>query len=186
MKPSNKVFYPFIVLCFVSNSCVTFKVPPLAPPDNIEAEITICQKIDANGELLRPLEKASEFGLETENIYCFIKLINVQKEIKLKWKWYSPDNILFRESEEAIVNQTENLLETVTAYDKIPLHFENEVFGEWVVIILLNDVLIARKSFIIKSEKQVFSFSETSAKSFSYHIASAYVFVHETYPQAFL
>jgi hypothetical protein len=121
-------------------------------PENINAEITICQKIDASGELLRPLEITSEFGLEAENIFCFIKLMNVQKEIKLKWKWYSPNNELFKESKEAVVNQNENFLEIVTAYDKIPLHFEDKTIGEWVVIILLNENFFARKSFIIKGK----------------------------------
>jgi hypothetical protein len=149
MKLSKDVLTPFLALCLVFNCCISFKVRPLALPENLEAQITLCRKIDESGELLRPLEITSEFSAEIDYIFCFLELMNVQGEIRLKWKWFSPDNMLFRESKEAVVNKAGNLLESVTAYDKISVNFEDEVFGEWIVIVLLNDSLIARKSFII-------------------------------------
>lgn len=153
-------------------SCISLKVKPLTISENIVAESIICKKIDDSGELLKPLEITSEFGPQVESIFCFVKLVNIQKEIKLKWKWYSPNHKLFRESKEAIINQNQNLLEIVTAYDEIPPRYDNEFIGEWIVIILLNDNLIARKSFIIKKNDcldsfRLFQYSQGVSKGMS-------------------
>ena len=42
-----------------------------------------------------------------------------QQRVRLKWKWYAPDNTLYKESDEVVVNEDEVYLEAVTAYDMI-------------------------------------------------------------------
>ena len=134
-------------------SCITFKINSLSPPEEVVYEIQLCKKINDSGELLIPVETASTFTHNSDPIYCFIRVVEVSREIRMKWKWYSPDQILFRESEEVNVNKEEVFLEEITAYDKISLSEEKDWQGIWQVVVLIDDKLIARKSFLLKSSK---------------------------------
>ncbi|MGB2906234.1 MAG: hypothetical protein WBB73_03985 [Candidatus Aminicenantaceae bacterium] len=136
-------------LCFIAGlpGCVSFKVEPLPDPARILQEVTLCREIDESQVLLEPGEAVAEFRAGKDPVICFLYLKDVAQEVVLKWKWYSPDKILFKESDEVVINQEETYLEAVTAYDRIEPGALMEHQGQWSVSIFLNDVLLTRLSF---------------------------------------
>jgi len=139
------------VCCFGVGSCISFNINVLVSPENVISEIAICEGIDDSGELLKPLEITSEFDSSAENIICFIGLVNVTQQIRLKWKWYMSEHELYRESPEVTVNEDEEYLEHITAYDKITYDSIKEMPGEWLVVVMMNNELIARRFFFVRS-----------------------------------
>lgn len=137
--------------CFGMARCISFNINVLVSPENVISEVAICEGIDDSGELLKPLEITSEFDSGAENIICFIGLVNVTQQIRLKWKWYMSEHELYRESPEVTVNEDEEYLEHITAYDKITYDSIKDMPGEWLVVVLMNNELIARRFFLVKS-----------------------------------
>lgn len=137
--------------CFSVGRCISFNSNVLVSPENVINEVAICERIDDSGELLKPLEITSEFDSGAENIICFIGLVNVTQQIRLKWKWYMSEYELYRESPEVTVNEDEEYLEHITAYDKITYDSIKDRPGEWLVVVLMNNELIARRFFLVKS-----------------------------------
>ena len=136
--------------CFGVDRCISFNINVLVSPENVISEVTICEGIDGSGELLKPLEISSEFDSNAENIICFIGLVNVTQQIRLKWKWYMSEYELYRESPEVTVNEDEEYLEHITAYDKITYDSIKDMPGEWLVVVLMNNELVARRFFLVK------------------------------------
>jgi len=143
-----------IVILFVLNtflgSCITFKPDPLVFPDNQVEFIHLCKGMDDSGELLEPVDIQSEFTSKDEHINCFIKLKDVSIKIHLRWKWYSPDDKMVRDTGDVIINQEEKYLGVVTAYDMLQLDTEDKNEGQWTVVVFMNDKFIESKTFIIK------------------------------------
>lgn len=147
----KKVYSLFLsVVCILGAACISFKIKPLFPPDNRVENFCLCAEIDDSGELLIPLDVKLEFSAENEDIICFIELKDIEKKIKLKWNWYSPDKKLYKETEEITVNEQEKYLEAVTAYDKIRPEHSEISNGRWAVVVFLDDVLAGRKIFQVK------------------------------------
>ena len=149
--PMRKIFTSLLAVIFLLSlcGCISFKVNPLPFPENFLVRAAVCKKIDDSGELLEPQEIMSEFDEEGQNIFCFIELANVSREITLQWKWYSPDKKLIRESSEVPVNQEIKYLESVTAYDKLSPDQGTTAKGEWTVIVLVNGKLAVRLTFSV-------------------------------------
>lgn len=139
-----------IACLLILSGCITFKINSLSSPEEVVFEMELCSKIEDAGELLEPLEIASEFPQDGRNIYCFISLMEVSREVRMKWKWYSPDKSLYRESEEVIVNSEGVYLEEITAYDKITPDIEKKWQGRWRVAVLIDGQFKVGKSFWIK------------------------------------
>ena len=136
-------------LCFIWSvfSCISFKVEPPPDPSLIVREATLCREIDESGELLEPGEAVSDFRAGRDPVICFLHLRDVARRVGLKWKWYSPDNALYKESEEVFINREEIYIEAVTAYDMISPESPAEEQGLWSVAVLVNDVLLVRLTF---------------------------------------
>ena len=132
-------------------SCISFKTGYLLPSENQVESIQLCKKIDDSGDLLKPLDIQSEFTSEDDRVICFIKLKEIATKIDLRWKWYSPDNKLVRDTGNIIVSQGDRYLEAATAYDMFQLNPENIAEGQWTVVIFINDKFIGKKLFQILS-----------------------------------
>jgi len=113
--------------------------------------VYLCKKVDDSGTLLKPLDIQSEYTLEDEGIICFVRIKDVSQEIHLRWKWYSTDKQMVRDTGKVMINQDEKYLEVVTAYDRFRLNPKDKekIEGQWTVVVFLNDKLIARKIFQI-------------------------------------
>ena len=136
-------------LCIIwcTSSCISFKVEPLPDPSLIVKEATLCREIDESRELLEPGEAFTDFRAGKDPVICFLHMKDVAQRVRLKWKWYAPDNTLYKESDEVVVNEDEVYLEAVTAYDMISPDSPAEEQGSWSVAVLANDVLLVRFTF---------------------------------------
>jgi hypothetical protein len=141
-----------IVLCIWTAACLSFKIVPSPAPEDIAFEIMTCKKVDARGELYRPLEITSEFGAADEEIICFVRLKNIPKAIRLKWKWYGPDHKLFKETKDVVINAEEDILETISAFDRISIPEQEKSEGQWIVAVFMDRELIARTGFSIRKQ----------------------------------
>lgn len=131
-------------------SCITFKPDPLIFPDNRVEFIHLCKGMDDSGELLEPVDIQSEFTSKDEHVNCFIKLKDVSIEIHIRWKWYSPDNKMVRDTGDVIINQEEKYLGVVTAYDMLQFNPKSKNEGLWTVVVFMNDKFIGSKTFRVK------------------------------------
>ena len=129
-------------------SCVSFKVDYLPLPDNRIEGIHLCKGIDDRDELLKPMDIQSEFTSKDEHIICFIWLKDIAIKLNLRWKWYSPDKKMVRDTGKFVVNPVERYLEAVTAYDRYKPNPDENVDGQWTVVVFMNDEFVGRKTFL--------------------------------------
>jgi len=135
-------------LIFFGN-CISFKSRSLFSSENQVESIHLCKKIDDSGDLLKPLDIQSEFTFKDDRVICLIRLKDIATKIDLRWKWYSPDKKLVRDTGNIIVSQGDRYLEAATAYDMFQLNPENIAEGQWTVVIFMNDKFIGKKLFQI-------------------------------------
>jgi hypothetical protein len=150
----KKIFQVFFSLGLLVGmpGCISFKVEPLSAPPQVLHEVILCREIDESKELLEPGDAWTEFRANRDPVFCFLHLKEVAQKVVLKWKWYSPDKKIFKESEEAVINSEEIYLEAITAYDRIDPDVLAGRQGMWSVSIFLNDVLLTRLSFKVVPE----------------------------------
>lgn len=148
MKKYLAIFVLVISLIFFW-SCISFKVGYLLPSKNQVESIHLCKKIDDSGDLLKALDIQSEFTCKDDRVICFIRLKDIATKIDLRWKWYSPDKKLVRDTGNIIVSQGDRYLAVATAYDRFQLNPENIAEGQWTVVIFMNDKFIGKKLFQI-------------------------------------
>jgi hypothetical protein len=130
-------------------SCVSFKIQPPPDPENQVEQIVLCNRVEQREGLIFPVEPVVEFKQGEGSINCYVRLSNVSQTIRLKWKWYAPEGLLRRETNEVTVNRDTIFLEAVTAYDQLELEMGEYAEGRWAVVVLLNGQLIGRRTFQI-------------------------------------
>ena len=143
-----------VILCLAiflnMEGCISFKIEPLPDPEQLIETFVLCKKVFPEEELLAPAERTTEFVWDDPGVFCFVELKNVGRAMTLKWKWYAPDGVLFKETADVPVNTNEDYLESVTAYDKLEIRREESFKGRWVVVILVSGRLAGRRTFDIR------------------------------------
>lgn len=138
-------------LLLMTAACVSFKLrPPPLPVNRVEA-LFMCASVEESGELLKPGEEVKGFDPAQDGIICFLRLEEVDRRIMLRWRWYSPEQKLIKDTGPVEVNLEEKYLAVVTAYDKLDWDPDAEPAGVWTVIVSVDGDLIGRRSFGIKS-----------------------------------
>jgi len=110
----------------------------------------MCAAVEESGALLKPGEPLKEFDPAQNEIICFLRLEEVEERIVLRWKWYSPENKLVKDTGPTDVNPEEKYLAVVTAYDKLDWNPDVDPAGAWTVAVYVAEDLIGRLSFNIK------------------------------------
>lgn len=136
-------------------SCISLKVKPLFPTENKVEYIHLCKGINDSSDLLKPVDIQSEFTLKDDKVICFIQLKDIAEKVQLRWKWYSPEKEMFRDTGNVIVNQDERYLEVVTAYDMLKLDPEDSIEGQWTVVFFINNKFIEKKTFRVSLSKKL-------------------------------
>lgn len=141
------------VLLFSTAGCFSFKLRPLPPPVNRVESLLMCAAVEESGELLKPGEPLKEFDPGRGEILCFLRLEEVDQRIALRWKWYSPENELVKDTGPTEVNPEEKYLAVVTAYDRLNWRPGMGPAGTWTVAVYIDGDLIGRLSFKMKSDE---------------------------------
>jgi len=149
----NIIIVILLMLSSFFGSCITFRSEHLFPNDNQVECIHLCKGMEDSGDLLKPVDIQSDFTSKDDHINCFIKLKDVSIKIRLRWKWYSPDRKMFRDTGDVIVNQDEEYLGVVTAYDMLQLNPGSKNEGQWTVVVFMNDKFIGSKTFQVRHLK---------------------------------
>ncbi len=149
----NIIIVILLMLSSFFGSCITFRPKHIFPLDNQVEFIHLCKGMEDSGDLLKPVDIQSDFTSKDDHINCFIKLKDVSMKIRLRWKWYSPDKKMFRDTGDIIVNQNEEYLGVVTAYDMLQLNPGSKNEGQWTVVVFMDDKFIGRKTFQVRPLK---------------------------------
>jgi len=136
-----------LLAIILTGSCVSFKIQPPPDPENQIETLVLCKRVEQREGLIYPGESLVDFKPADGPIHCYVRLKNVSQTIRLKWKWYSPDGHLYRETKEVTVNRDSVYLQAVTAYDQIELEQEGFYEGQWAVVVMVNGQLIGRRTF---------------------------------------
>ena len=147
-------------------SCLSFKVKAPTPEGNHLELFEICRGVTETRETLAPDEPCTEFTEKDSRIYGFIKVRNAAGGIELRWKWYSPDKKLWKDTGEIAVSEGTEGLYSITAYDFLRTDDENIPQGEWTVAVFVNNVLAGRKTFrIVGSSARIRPFVGLSSRA---------------------
>jgi hypothetical protein len=147
----KKAVFIFCAASFLAGGgCISFKIEPRPEPEQLVKTFVLCKRVLPDGELLAPADITTDFDRENPDVLCFVALINIGQPLTLKWKWYAPDGMLFKETVDVPVNEKEAYLEAVTAYDRLDIEQEERSEGRWVVVILINGELAGRRTFILR------------------------------------
>ena len=112
--------------------------------------IYLCKRIDDSGDLLKPLDIQSKFTSKDDHVICFIRLKEIATKIQIRWKWYSPEKKMVRDTGNVVASNDEKYLEAVTAYDMFKINPEDKIGGQWTVVVFINDKFVGRKTFQVK------------------------------------
>lgn len=140
------------LLLISTSGCISLRVKELPFPEKQVTSMLFCREINESGVLLEPVEPRSEIPQDAVHIHCFVRLEDISDEISVKWKWYSPDKQLKRETEDVVINRERVYLKAVTAYDTYFFDTDSKPGqrGKWTVAFFLNGNLAAGRSFRIK------------------------------------
>lgn len=139
-----------VVIFLTAEGCITFKIEaPPEPQPRIE-NFVLCKRVIPDGVLLAPLDITTDFVLADLDVFCFVELKSVGRPMTLKWKWYAPDGVLFKETAAVTVNENRSFLEVVTAYDRLDMRQGGSFEGRWVVLVLVDGKLAGRRTFKIR------------------------------------
>ena len=130
-------------------SCLSFKVKAPLPSDNRLETIELCRDVKDEKDSLVPSDPGVEFTARDRTICCFLKVLSDAEEIQLRWKWYSQDKRLWKDSGPITVKKEKGGLATIMAYDFIGLGDKDVPAGEWTVAVFVNEILVGRKKFRI-------------------------------------
>lgn len=147
-KKAIVIFY--LVAMVIVGGCISFKIEPLPDPEQLLQNFVLCKRVVPDGILLAPADISADFVRDDLDILCFVELKNVGRTMTLKWKWYGPDGMVFKETVDVPVNETQVYLETVTAYDKLVIPQDEGFEGSWVVVLLIDGKLAGRRTFVLR------------------------------------
>jgi len=156
MRPHSKkerllsFFYALLILG--SAGCVTFRPAAEAAGPEVE-EFLVCLGVAQSGELLAPQGAGAAFGPNIESVYAFVRLRDVGRDIRLRWKWYAPDGSLVRDSGPVAVRTDGRRLDEVTAFDRLDLPPGRGARspGSWTAVVFLEEEAASVRTFLLKA-----------------------------------
>ena len=128
-------------------SCISFKIVSSAPGEHILEKIEFCPNVEENQDVLRPADPRDEFGKDDAQICCLIKVRVVSRSLTLRWRWYSPEKKLWKDTGEVMVDSENKSIDVVSAYDRINRETDELAKGVWTVAVFLNGHLAGRRIF---------------------------------------
>lgn len=130
-------------------TCVSLKFDSPPEPFNQLELFFFCENVQIKGDVLEAAEEKNKFFTNTKNICSFVKITDIDRQIRLRWKWYSPDKKLFRDTQEVTANVNNKYIAVLTAFDELKVSHNPKYEGLWTVVIYFNGRLAASKTFTL-------------------------------------
>lgn len=133
--------------------CLTITPKPAPEPESRVAGLELCAGVRRAVDLFEPVAARSVFKVGTESVYGFVRMTDISGEIRLRWKWYSPDGRRVRDSGDVAANSEGQYLEILTAFDRLDLAAPDAApaAGTWQVVFFLDGNLAAKRSFVLEA-----------------------------------
>jgi len=151
MKILHFILFILFILFFLLSACIQLK-PKKIPsfPSPVLDKSIFCERIETEDNWAYPArEKAIFIKGKDKRIYSFLSFKNVKEEHFLEWKWYDPQNKIYRSSRRIKIGEEGKYFEKFIAWDNIFL-FEEKESGKWKVAVFLDDKILDVIEFEIK------------------------------------
>jgi hypothetical protein len=151
MKKILLFLFVLLPLFFFFGACLQFKpdkIPSLPSP--VLEKSVVCGGIEMKDNWAYPIdEKVIFIKGEDKRIYSFLSFKNVKDVHFLEWKWYDPQNRIYRSGKKIKIGKKRQYFEKYIAWDAIFL-FEEKEIGKWRTAIFLDGKLTAIVEFEIR------------------------------------
>lgn len=151
MRKIILILFTLFPLFFFLDACIQFKsakIPSLPSP--VLEKSVLCGGIEMQDNWAYPTEEKTIFiKRKDKRIYSFLSFKNVKEEHFLEWKWYDPQNNVYRSSKRIKIGEKGQYFERFIAWDSIFL-FEEKESGKWKTAIFLDDKLLDMIEFEIR------------------------------------
>jgi hypothetical protein len=151
MKKISLFLLTLLALLVFLNACLQFKSDkiPSFPSPALEKSV-MCERVDVKDDWAHPTDEKVIFVKgEDKRIHSFLSFRNVKDEHVLEWKWYDPQNRVYRSSKRIKIGKKGHYFEKYIAWDVIFL-FEEKETGKWKTAIFLDGRLLDTVEFEIR------------------------------------
>jgi len=151
MKKVLSFLFALFPLFFFFDACLQFKPDkiPSLPSPALEKSV-LCARIEEKEDWAYPIDEKVIFVKgEDKRIYSFLSFKNVKDEHLLEWKWYDPQNRVYRSSKRIKIGKKGQYFKKYIAWDSIFL-FEEKEAGKWRTAIFLDGRLSDTVEFEIR------------------------------------
>ncbi|MFH1944640.1 MAG: hypothetical protein ABIK95_03345 [Acidobacteriota bacterium] len=148
MNRRGFVLLTLAALLPIASGCISMAIKVPFPQKNRFERMVICTDVEEKKGLFSPLDITSDFNPGNERVICLVRLQEVDRDVRVGWRWYDPDGRLVRDIDQFIYNE-EGLSTVRTLYDLFPLSPELKA-GTWTVVFYLEGKMAASGSFLFK------------------------------------
>jgi hypothetical protein len=128
--------------------CISMAIKVPFPQKNRFERMVICADVEQKKGLFSPVGITSDFNSHNERVICLIRLQEVERDVRVGWRWYDPDGRLVRDIDQFIFNE-EGHATIRTLFDVFPLSSDLKE-GTWTVAFYLEGKVTASGSFLFK------------------------------------
>lgn len=130
-------------------ACFSFRATIPPDPEEVIGTLAIVRAHPGGLDLEKPVadEPVSE---DDDGIHSLIKVMQVNRPMRLQWHWYSPANLRLRTSKAVTINANARFLAYFAAWDTLPRKYYAGKKGNWSVVITADGRFFARKEFTIR------------------------------------
>lgn len=148
---SRRILIAVAAACAAVSGCISLKIlPPSLSGTTIEA-MSICEGVAETGGLIQPRAVADKFGPRIKRLYCVVRLAPTSEALAIRWRWYTPDESLYRETGNLFINTDLQGFSAITASDILAIKSEAGLApGKWRVAVYINDRFSGSTGFMIK------------------------------------
>lgn len=146
----EKYIKGFLVFSYVVliTSCINLKIMlPEDPGWGIEFFV-VTNNLDPENKY-ENIPGNTRINSTDEYIYTVIKILNIEKKVKISWYWYGPDKKIIKKTSDTEVNSNSNFLEYFVIWDSIEKSYYQEKRGDWSVIVMADGKFLSHKSFVV-------------------------------------
>jgi len=145
-NPLVILIYPAIL--FLLPACVNLKIDVPDDPGWGVGYFVVSNHLDADNDFENPVP-AKTLRTDDPQVYAIIKILKIEKSVRISWAWYGPDRILAKRSADTEVNTGSRFLEYFVIWDSLGKSFYENKKGNWTVAVTADGKFLMKKDFVI-------------------------------------